>query len=256
MEYKYCRIERNRAALRPGGGFYGYSGATLSLSYTQVVANTGIKGGGIFLESSCLAFLDHVHFESNEAVVVGGGLSVILASVVMISVTFVDNKAASLGAQVYLDRPTSVKIIDTEFLPFVDGGMSVFFGGRLAGCTEHPCQPGFSCSYEMYSLACTPCPETQISSDGLQCSFCGPGKQPNENSTSCVPCSGMNEYSAHGVCHACDGMAARDPNSRLFTMCLECPSFMVSHPELGCLCEPGASQFLSIGLFSSLGLAF
>jgi hypothetical protein len=152
MEFRHSLIEGNSAELRPGGAFYGYNGALLSMKFSQLSTNRGVMGGAIHLEAACMAKLDHVHFQANTALIRGGGISTIMASVDMASCTFAHNQAAALGAQVYLEQPVSVKILDTEFDPFVDGGQAVFFGGRLAGCTEHPCDPGFSCAYEKYSL--------------------------------------------------------------------------------------------------------
>ena len=238
MEYNYCSILRNSCSLRPGGAFYGYMNAVLQLSHTEVIANSGPSGGAIHLESGCLAKLDTVLFEANVAAIRGGGVSVIMAAVDMVDCTFVGNQAATLGTQVYLDQPTSVKILHTEFDPFIDGGQTVFFGGRLAGCPEHPCDPGFSCSYSRYSLHCTACPELQMSTDGLKCSRCGAGEEPMLNQSGCVPCSGTNQFSTSGVCQQCDGMAVKDERG-LFTVCMECPAYMSADPERGCVCEPG-----------------
>ena len=238
MEYTYCKIERNSCEVRPGGAFYGYMDAHFILSNTRVVGNSGPSGGGIHLEAGCLAQLTFVHFESNVAAIRGGGLSVIFAAVELTACTFVENQAATLGAQVFLDQPTSVKILDTTFEPFVDGGQTVFFGGRLAGCPEHPCDPGFSCSYSRYSLTCTQCPELQFSPDGLKCLRCGAGEEPMQNQSGCVPCSGRNQFSTNGVCQQCDGMSRKDERG-LFTVCLECPSYMAADPGKGCVCEPG-----------------
>lgn len=108
----------------------------------------------------------------------------------------------------------------------------MFIGGRLAGCDEHPCDPGYSCSYAQYSLQCTSCPEGQMSTDGMQCSACPAGEQTNSPQSGCVPCSG-NTFSTSGRCLPCFGTAI-DGNKQ----CQACPLNQVADPpEDGCRCE-------------------
>ena len=59
---------------------------------------------------------------------------------------FAANQANSRGAALHIDQPLSVKVLDVEFDQFADGALVVFIGGQLAGCDQHPCDAGHSCS--------------------------------------------------------------------------------------------------------------
>jgi hypothetical protein len=174
------------------------------------------------------------YFEGNTAGEVGGAIGLELATIAITLSSFVANQAAVLGAALHIDQPHKVKILETTFDPFVEGALVVFIGGRLGGCAQHRCDTGHSCSYDEYSLHCAPCPQHQMSVQGLQCESCPAGRGPNRNQSGCVDCGG-NAFSAFGVCGMCAGRASLD-----HTACLECPLNMVADPpELGCRCERG-----------------
>jgi Ca2+-binding EF-hand superfamily protein len=72
------------------------------------------------------------------------------------------------------------------------------------GCSAHPCEPGYSCSYEDYTLRCTQCGESVagvplISVDGLECISCKAGTEASANRSACLPCA-AGSMSADGLC--------------------------------------------------------
>jgi hypothetical protein len=115
-----------------------------------------------------------------------------------------------LGDAVYLGCDTGncqpVMIRGTRFQPFNKEQTAVIDGSWLAtvgGCAEHPCEAGFSCSYQNYSLWCDRCPDKTVGQDGLICLPCEAGKGPSPDRTRCESCTGDNSYSASGVCEEC-----------------------------------------------------
>ena len=106
-----------------------------------------------------------------------------------------------IGDSIAINTPLSIKIQDTTMEPF-EGARTMFLGGALGGCDEHPCELGNSCGYTNYSLSCTPCPLGTVGADGIACLPCAAGKGPNQNQTTCEPCLGTL-YSTFGVCQEC-----------------------------------------------------
>ena len=125
------------------------------------------------------AQIDQSVFEENSARGQGAAIHTTGSgwAVEVIGSTFLNN-VADIGGALYLREPASVKIVETTFTPFVDGSATVFISGRLGGCAEHPCDPGFSCSYDKYSITCTPCEFPLVSTDGLSCVACLAGSGP------------------------------------------------------------------------------
>ena len=230
----HSRILRNVAGLNTYGAVTVYPYVTLDVGFTEFVGNRAIRGGAIFCKPSAVLRIQHSVFAENIGDIVGGAIAAELSTIEIISTEFIANHASGLGATLHILQPNHIKILDTTFNPYVEGALVVFIGGRLAGCDEHPCDPGHSCSYAKYSLTCTLCPELQMSTDGLQCSHCSAGEQTNMNQTGCAPCVG-NTFSTSGQCMPCIGTAVDEHRQ-----CQECPLNQVADPpEDGCRCENG-----------------
>jgi predicted outer membrane repeat protein len=198
--------------------------ADLTVVHTRFIGNRAKAGGSIFLSSATIATVRSCSFEGNVADVTGGAIAAHMATITIILSLFIKNQAASLGAALHIDQPFSIEILDTAFEDDLndveDGALVVFIGGRLAGCDQHPCDAGHSCSYSQYSLSCTPCPLQQYSTNGLQCASCPGGKGPMQNQSGCVQCGG-NTFSAFGVCENCPGDSIA---SQSHTGCSKCPA--------------------------------
>jgi len=240
IAFYHARFERNTAGTRStsegqGGAIHMYDSAILTVGFAQFTSNVANKGGAINMIAGCMSVISHSNFVSNRAVGNGGAIAVTLANVDLGSCTFWDNVAwSSLGAAAHADRPSSIKVVNTTFQPYEEGAATVFIGGRLGGCAEHPCDPGFSCGYERYSIACAPCQEGTYSSTGKTCDTCPSGKDTTGNQQGCTGCSG-NDYSDYGVCQSCVGHASAD-----HSICEPCPYGQIPKPDLtGCQCELG-----------------
>jgi predicted outer membrane repeat protein len=147
----------------------------------------------------CIATVSRTIFRDNIADLNGGAIAATKDTLVMIeSSDFAGNEAASVGAALHLDQPLLVKIVHTDFSPLLDGATTVFISGRLGGCAQHPCDPGFACKYDKYSITCTPCEFPLVGMDGLSCVACLAGFGPNVQMTNCTECSGV-QFSTIGV---------------------------------------------------------
>eukprot|EP01047_Picozoa_sp_COSAG01_P016087 COSAG01_NODE_816_length_13389_cov_7.068849_6_plen_1558_part_00 len=169
--------------------------------------NSAREGGAVYIGEGCTGIFTDSTFESNSVALTGGAIRTQpQVTLSLQSTNFLQNTAVGDGASLYLDKPTSIKMENVKFSPLLDGSGTVFIAGRLGGCTQHPCQPGYQCSYANYSLTCTPCNNTAapqaVSKAGLTCQPCPAGMGPNVNRTQCEPCAG-NTFSTIGVCQAC-----------------------------------------------------
>jgi hypothetical protein len=110
-------------------------------------------------------------------------------------------------------------------------------------CRQHPCAVGERCTVDQLSLHCNPCPNGQISQDGIECLMCEPGKENNENHTVCVECVDGKHSSATtaGVCDSCPP-GTQPANNR--DSCTECSAGYVSMYGTACVPCP-ASQVSS-----------
>lgn len=212
----HTRFERNTAGAGSssegqGGAFHMYDSAFMTVSFTGFTSNAANKGGAINMEAGCTGDIYYSSFVNNRAIGTGGAIAVVLSSINLESCTFWDNAAPSLGAALDTNRPTSIRVVNSTFEPYEDGAATVFIRGRLGGCAEHPCSPGFSCKYEKYSISCSPCDFPQVGLDGIACSPCPAGQGPNVAATMCEPCQG-NTYSKTGVCQECDRTLVATPD--------------------------------------------
>eukprot|EP01048_Picozoa_sp_COSAG05_P000359 COSAG05_NODE_9_length_39734_cov_180.598067_23_plen_613_part_00 len=208
------------------------------------VANRAATAGAIYVNDGSEITVKNSFFRDNVATQSSGAaIAAQVSSLVIEDTSFIDNAAPGVGAALYLDRPTSVKILHTTFSPLLDGAGTVFLAGRLGGCEMHPCDGGHSCSYAHYSLTCTPCEEYTMSPapnitnpdnfGGIRCVSCGAGLQPNSNQSGCIPCTG-NQFSISGKCEVCIGQ------TKDHKQCQECPLNQVADPpEQGCRCKDG-----------------
>eukprot|EP01046_Picozoa_sp_COSAG06_P024937 COSAG06_NODE_2064_length_7686_cov_16.484249_4_plen_586_part_00 len=215
-EIRHARFERNTAGAGStsegqGGAIHIYQSASITVSFTAFTSNVANKGGAISLGGGCTGDISHSSFVTNRAIGMGGAIAVVLSNINLESCTFWDNAAPSLGAALDADRPTSIRVVDSTFDPYEDGATTVFVRGRLGGCAEHPCSPGFSCSYEKYSISCSPCDFPQVGLDGITCSPCPASHGPNAAATMCEPCQG-DTYSKTGVCQECGSTLVATPD--------------------------------------------
>jgi hypothetical protein len=208
------KFEGNEAAKGGGGGLMIHLGATASVTNCEFVANRAPMGGAMHLTSAgtssgnsagnIVTVKGSVFRDNSATSQFGGDIMVELSTITIEDCAFFGASAPGMGASLHLNSPASVKILNGTFSPFIDIGtqQTVYLAGRLAGCNEHPCSPGEQCSYLNYSLTCQPCDETSQSSEGLQCTSCGAGTQPNVDRTGCEACVG-NTHSEFGMCELC-----------------------------------------------------
>jgi hypothetical protein len=192
-------------------------GAGVAIERSTFVENEGSSpwsAGAIFATDSTLIVVD-TEFTSNVASGIldtasnlgAGGVYTGRSHVDIDETVFKTNLATGAITPVHVNTmliqsPPLVKVLHTSFSPFVDNGRHVAVSGKLGGCNEHPCDPGYGCTYANYSLACTQCSRVLHSANGRVCTSCPMGKGPVDEMTRCEMCGG-NNHSSFGVCLPC-----------------------------------------------------
>eukprot|EP01045_Picozoa_sp_COSAG04_P024393 COSAG04_NODE_3037_length_3249_cov_2.449524_4_plen_359_part_01 len=173
------------------------------ITQTAFRNNVAVNGAGLWVNDNANGVLSQVTFTNNFARSKGGGIGVMSTGRLTLQIaTFTGNVAQGPGSALHADSPGYIKVMDTAFSPFEpDGGATVYLAGALDGCTEHPCSPGYSCSYSQYSMTCTPCAPNLYSADGVSCGLCAPGTGPNAEQTGCEACA-AGQSSDFGICMA------------------------------------------------------
>jgi hypothetical protein len=224
-----CAFIRNKAVheyrqtsdgMRMSGGYGGaifvHQESALRVFESAFVGNEADRGGGAIYIAGGFEYGDHAK------------------ALDVLSSWFVTNAMTASGDgghAIYARDPVRMYVYDTEWEPFVDGTVSV---NRLGDCEVYPCDLGFGCTYQEYSLSCEPCPAGTVSSDGITCLPCPAGKGPTENRTFCELCEGAT-YSITGICQDCD---AKRVVSNDRTRCEACaPGQQASTDFTRCVCD-------------------
>eukprot|EP01046_Picozoa_sp_COSAG06_P038060 COSAG06_NODE_4358_length_4332_cov_1.458540_2_plen_585_part_00 len=105
----------------------------------------------------------------------------------------------------------------------------------LGGCEQYPCDKGFGCTYQQYSLVCVACPDNSLT-DGISCTPCPAGQGPNNDRSACIDCAGRN-YSISGVCQECSDVVNADRTS-----CSKCPLLQTPSAN-GEMCECDSNSY-------------
>jgi hypothetical protein len=114
----------------------------------------------------------------------------------------------------------------------------------------NPCNPGEACSFRTHSTFCDRCASNEIGPDGVACTACPGGTEPNALHTVCVPCPPGKE-SKIGLCTTCPAGKVGDggtcssctvdgtvPNAAQ-TACISCPPGTESKSGLCSMCPAG-----------------
>eukprot|EP01045_Picozoa_sp_COSAG04_P021668 COSAG04_NODE_2355_length_4284_cov_2.515173_1_plen_1336_part_01 len=160
---------------------------------------------------------------------------------VVISDTAFRTNEAPKGASLSVTAATSLRITNTTIDQPADTSNSAVHtvASAVAMCTENPCDAGSKCTFKDFSTFCEPCGDNEIGTDGVECSACPSGTQPDESHTGCLPCE-PGRYSQIGLCISC---AAGKINSDDFTVCAPCePGTYRSAEESSCAHCPAGSQ--------------
>jgi hypothetical protein len=117
-------------------------------------------------------------------------------------------------------------------------------------CVANPCDQGEACSFRTHSTFCDRCASNEIGPDGVACTACPGGTEPNAAQTACMPCPPGKEskiglcttcpagtVGAGGTCSSCtiDGTV---PNAAQ-TACVSCPPGTESKSGLCTTCPAG-----------------
>ena len=246
-----CRSSGYAFCESVGGAIYGLEFANLSLSRTSFHRNKASMGGAILSQSLILSATDSIWTENaaeeseTSPKSPGGAITLLqrlipdrgdapnlileLSKVSIVSSTFQDNTAyakASLfafniGYDINADSPLQFYLYNTSFATY-NPKQSVSLN-TLSDCNTFPCQLGFSCDYKRHSLHCVPCAEGQVGLDGITCSLCQPGEQPNAARSACEPCSNSTHSRFGFKCIKCSVNTVPAVIAGRASTCTSCP---------------------------------
>eukprot|EP01045_Picozoa_sp_COSAG04_P003609 COSAG04_NODE_148_length_22826_cov_11.360026_4_plen_2104_part_00 len=162
------------------------------------------KGGAVATSGRVLITVIDSVFRSNEAPQ-GATLATASARSVVIANTSIDRPASPSTA------------------------VATFGGAEVATCVENPCEVGNRCTFRDHSTFCDPCADNEIGTDGISCSACRPGTQPDSQKIQCEDC-GQGSYSQIGLCIPCP---AGETSSGDRTGCVPCGpgTYRADEPE-------------------------
>ena len=221
-----------------GGMILIKDGATVAVSNSTLLSAkaSGPKAGGaMYVSNAKLAITDselrdNVQVAGTTSASGGsGGVYSENSNVALERTAMIDNTAAAIAASTFADHifshsPASIKALDVLYSPYTESQSAMIQPGAVLGslrgsCKEiDPCPDGFFCTYNSYTLTCTPCPGATVSYDGLQCEPCPMGTGPMANRSGCVGCQGSN-HSTFGVCLPCSETMVVDDDAK---GCHEC----------------------------------
>jgi hypothetical protein len=142
MSWSRVHFEANQAQ-NTGGALSATDGAHMIVDRCAFIGNEAKLGAAVFVAESATGTLTYSIFRDNIATQIGGaGVAAQLGTVTVEHSMLIGSSAPGVGAALHLDRPPSIKILNTSFIPLLDGADTVFLAGRLGGCAEHPCDPG------------------------------------------------------------------------------------------------------------------
>eukprot|EP01045_Picozoa_sp_COSAG04_P003515 COSAG04_NODE_144_length_22941_cov_54.823614_1_plen_1624_part_10 len=208
LTVRHVRMSGSCASLGEGGYIRANNSAIITVEkvfFGGAGGSAPAQGGAIFAVSSTVS-VRLSRFDRLSNGVSAGSCSLSLSDVAFIATGNSQDEASLLrvytadGAGAAGGPRQSTLLVDTTFSPWTPAAVSDTSGWNpTAGdCAEHPCDPGFSCSFEHYSLRCTPCRAGTQSEHGLTCERCQPGEEPVQGQTNCQACTG-DTYSADGV---------------------------------------------------------
>ena len=170
----------------------------------------------------------------------GGSIATSGPLAVTISDTTFHANEAPKGSSLSISSADSLRISNSSIDSPPGGELSGavwLVGATIADCNQNPCGLGQRCSFSNFSTFCDTCGPNEIGIDGITCSACEPGTQPDAAQTSCLPCP-LGQYSTIGQCQPC-GLGETSAEG-VRSSCIPCPANQLADPpELGCRCQRG-----------------
>ena len=170
------------------------SGTLFQLNYVQGNPHATSGSGGIYSER-CSMTMSKSIMSHNDAIEGADGHA----------------STQNFGKEFYAMFPQKAYIHDSTFEAFDDEVSALIVPGVSRGkmrgsCSEHPCNPGFGCTYANASLTCTPCSATTHSAEGMSCDACAPDLAPNPNRTACDCAPGFYALTEGETCKPCSNL--------------------------------------------------
>ena len=259
----HCTFEGIRSS-SSGGAITLYAQSVLTVEHSVFLGCSAPFGGAIAALAGSILVVEHSAFARNFAVqsrdLQSGNGGAIYAeqstpnlpvSVKISGSRFEGNGIAKIvpaydagaligGQAMKLTTVHDWSINSTIFIPYDEFDTVYLSGSGSLNCNSSPCDAGESCAVYNSSIWCTACTRSQVSADGIECTNCPAGLEPNVNSTQCVACAPgkfTDEGKTAARCQVCPGhsIAAADG-----THCEPCPPFSVANVGgTSCQCHEG-----------------
>ena len=166
---------------------------------------------------------------------------------ITVSDSVFQNNVAASGSCLSITAAERIRIAETTMMSLDNITSPVrVVATTIDTCIGNPCAIGHKCLFRDNSVFCTPCATNEIGLDGIQCSACPPGTEPEETKTRCVPCR-VGAFSKLGICQECPTDRISVPD---FTSCVACPADLIPN-AVGDDCECNAGYYDSrLGQFA------
>ena len=164
----------------------------------------------------------------------GGAIATTGSAHVTVTGSEFSANAAGYGDALSVSGSESFQVKNTQFQDVNSDTISTE-GVAAYDCDRFPCEPGERCSVSQLSLSCEACPPGETGSNGVTCTPCGLGTEPNADKTECVQCAD-GRYSSSGICTPC---APGTVSSADRMTCTNCPAGTAAGLTTACAtCAP------------------
>lgn len=206
----YC----SNAGSVAGGGVQAADCGSVLIYNTTFEGNHAEAGGALHLAPRAVSAVSTVMVNNSVFVANsadnGGAVYLTEASSWFHGSRFEDNSAELTGSHILSATTESAYIYGTTFVPY-ERSRSVNLDIESPSCDVYPCMAGQACSFRQSSLLCDVCNQQSAGNDGLTCSACPAGKEPNVLHTVCHNCTG-NAVSSLGRCEPCPSGTVAEPD--------------------------------------------
>ena len=176
----------------------------------------------------------------------GGAIATSGPLVVTISDSAFRANVAPKGASLSVTAATALRISNTTIDDPTNATYSAVstVASDIDRCVDNPCGAGSKCTFRDFSTFCDACGENEVGDDGVSCTACLPGSQPDQSHTQCVPCA-PGQYSEIGVCLPCPENSVPTGGG---VACSECPArYEPSSDGTECVCKAGTFDAEALG---------
>eukprot|EP01052_Picozoa_sp_SAG31_P008930 SAG31_NODE_459_length_15396_cov_5.092502_8_plen_358_part_00 len=113
----------------------------------------------------------------------GGAIAGEDAQSIIIRDSLFRSNYAPAGQDIAVRAARFVRITNTTFNSSIQSTSILAEGSEVENCVKNPCKTGERCLFRDGSTFCSSCSSSEVSTDGIVCSSCTPGRSPNTDHT-------------------------------------------------------------------------